>query len=136
MFRHQLYPEKHGLPPQTAGRRMELCLIRTRLTELPSVLPVTEVEYLKLGLQRDAACVRAYLCVHQCVVEQYEPVVGEAPGVLQSQRSVAAFTHHATLRETQDLLRNTHVYLLIKTWQTVGSTFMGWSVISICDLPT
>ena len=53
---------------------------------------------------------RVYLSVHQRVVEQYEPVVGEAPGVLQRQRSAAALAHHATLRETQDLLMNTHTH--------------------------
>lgn len=51
------------------------------------------------------ACV-VYLCVHQCIVEQYEPMVGEPPGVLQGQRSVAAFTNYTTLRETQHLLWN------------------------------
>ena len=53
-------------------------------------------------------CVCLYLSVHQCIIEQYEPVVGEAPGVLQSQRSVAAFAHHTTLSETQILLMKRH----------------------------
>lgn len=52
---------------------------------------------------RTRSCV--YLRVDQCVVEQNEPVVGESPGVLQSQRSsAAAFTHHSPLWKTQTLL--------------------------------
>lgn len=52
-------------------------------------------------------CLRlfVYLRVHQCVIEQNEPVVGEAPGVLQSQRPVAAFADHTALRESQNLLQ-------------------------------
>jgi len=65
----------------------------------------------KLFLLSLNVCLSVYLRVHQNVVEQNEPVIGEPAGVLQSQRSVAAFTNHAPLRETQDLLKNRQGWL-------------------------
>lgn len=55
----------------------------------------------------NAVCLQVfiYLRVHQSVIKQNEPVVGEAPGVLQSQRPAAAFTDQTTLRESQNLLQ-------------------------------
>lgn len=61
-----------------------------------------------------SVCVCVYLCVNKSIVEQYEPVVGESPGILQSQSSAAAFTNHTALRETQNLLKNTRAHLLMK----------------------
>lgn len=62
-----------------------------------------------------------YLCVHQGIIEQYEPVIWEPAGVLQSQRSVAAFTDHTTPGKTQALLKNkiTHINFLNKTRGTL-----------------
>lgn len=59
--------------------------------------------------------------MHQGVIEQYEPVIWEPPGVLRSQRSVAAFTDHTTPRKTQALLKNkiTHINFLNKTRSTL-----------------
>lgn len=59
---------------------------------------------------------RVYLSVNEDVIKQDEPVTGEAAGVLRSQGSVAAFTHHTPLRETQALLRNTHERVLLKVY--------------------
>ena len=47
----------------------------------------------------------AHLRVHQCVVEQEEPVDGEPAGVLQRQGLVAALADEAALRHLQCILQ-------------------------------
>lgn len=69
--------------------------------------------------------VRVYLRVHQHIIEQYEPVIGETASVLWDQRSVAAFTYDTALRETKNLLENTGVNFLI-SWMYLGPQKQVW----------